>query len=493
MEIDFPRGPWQRVFEGEWSGTRVHLFKNPDRYTLTTVEDREAGELKGLVLFLNKYFIVSGNVSRLNTELGGYSILLEENFPARKGRFFAISTGPEYTEPKTKEVDEKVEELFHVIKDKQKKLYELSKSHEVDLTELKNASQEEEELLFNRPSLLPALLMSREEKQERRVGKKVLLGKKLDGTKAEETIDKFRSTAVIGDRDRRRKAIQVLLENCVLSGVNGVILDDFNEHTGLASPNPRFPHDEYPEVQPIGLPLRTLKPGKIQIDLNLLDKKSFREIIHVPDEDEEYQGKKAAEMIDNIIESEYELNGLKDIEEKLMIMKEDVKKFHKYRGVRWMKVINQEYPDFMDGKMDLKSMVSTYLQSMGSIIRIDTSALPSNMKRAFAYSFLQTLYGENKEEGFKKGLRAIIILPNSKVYTPSNPTTRLHEKILEVLTDANAYGVGYALGAEDKVDIYPPLLEEATLTQEFVEEDEVAVKPDEGKPYRVKLRPFLTE
>ncbi len=493
MELDFPRGPWQRLFKGEWSGTEVHLFKNPESHTLTAVEDREDGELQGFVLFLNKYFVVAGDVSKLNTELGGYSLLFEENYPTQKGRFFSLSTGPQYTKPETKKIDAKVEEMFQNVHEKEKKLQELSKKYQVDLTELKNISEEEESLLFKRPVLLPALLTGKEEKEIEPEKGKLLLGKKQDGLKAEETIDKFKATTIIGEEKQRQKAIHLLLENCVLAGVNGVIFDDSNRFKSLSSPNPKFPHQEYPGLQPIGLPVRNLKPGEIQIDLNQLDKKAFREVINVPDEENEYAGKKTAEMIDEIISNDKKLKSLKDIEEELTAVKEDVKTFHKYRGVRWMKVLNQIYPDFMDGEMDLRSMVSAYLQSMGTVIRIDTSALPSNLKRAFAYSFLKTLYEENKQEGFQKRLRALVILPHAKTYTPAKPTERLNENILEILTNANSYGIGYAVGAKNEINIYQPLLKETTLRQDFVKDNQVAVKKKEGKPYRVNLRPYLTQ
>ncbi len=497
MEIDFPRGPWKEIFKGEWTKNKIFLFKNPDLYTITAVEDREDGELQGFVLFLNKYYAAAGNVSRMNTELGGYSTLIEKNQPTKKGRFFTISTGPNYVEPKTKEIDAKVEEMFYELKEKDKKLYELSKAHEVDLTELKNAGEEEEELLFSKPNLINSLLQPKTTKEEvESTGQQILIGKKLDGRKAEENINNFKSTVIIGKEERRKKAIHILLENCVLSGVNGVIFDDSNKYNDLSSPNMEFPHQAYPNLQPIGMPVRNLEPGEIQVNLNHMDSKSFREIINLPkgEKQEEYPGKTTGEIMDRIINKK-ELRSLKDVEKHLMDIKErkeEVEKFHRYRGIRWTKVINQVYPDFIDGKMDLKSLVSAYLQSMGTVIRIDTSMLPPEMKRAFTYSFLKTLYEENKQEGFTKRLRAMVIMPKGEIHVPKNPNQRLQEKTLEVLTDADAYGIGYAIGTEKEVNIYPPLKEKASMIQEFTGRKETAIQPKERKPYRVKLRPYLT-
>lgn len=396
MELDMPRGPWKEVFHGNWGKNKIFLFKNPDLYTITAVEDREEGELQGFVLFLNKYYVVAGNLSRLNTELGGYSTLLEKNMPTKKGRFFTISTGPEYVEPETEKIDSKVEEMFYSLKEKDKKLYELSKAHEVDLTELKHSG--EESILFNRPNLINALLNPKREEKFKKgaTGQKILLGKKLDGRKAEEDINSFQSSIVIGEEDQLERAMHVLLENCVLSGVNGVIFDDSKRYTNLSSPNMEFPHHEYPDLQPIGMPVRNLEPGEVQINLRHLDSKGFREIINIPRGEKteaEYAGETTAKIVDRII-NEKEPRSLKDIEKELLSTegRAEVEKFHRYRGIRWMKVMNQIYPDFIDGETDLKSLVSAYLQSMGSIIRIDTSILPPEMKRAFTYSFTKKLY-----------------------------------------------------------------------------------------------------
>ncbi len=492
MELDFPRGPWKQIFEGNWSETHLHLFRNPEKYTLTVVEDvNEKGELGGLVLFLNKYFLVSGDISQLSTELEGYSMVFEENFPTKKGRFLALSTGPKYALPEPSKVDEKVEEMFHIIKERNKKFYELSKVYGVDATELKNASKEKERLLFNRPILLPATLMGKEAEEVEIKGNKVLLGRNINGNKAEEVINSFKSTVVVGG-ESREKAFHVLLENCVLSGVTGVIFDDTHEYDNLSSPNVQFPHHKYPELQPIGMPVRNLHPGEVQINLNHLDKKSFREIINIPEGDEEYQGKKATELIDEVIINDKKLESLKDIEEEIMTIEEDVEGFQRYRAIRMIKVLNQVYPDFMGGETDLKSLISTYLQSMGTIIRIDTSALPSNMKKALVYSFTNTILLENKREGFKERLRTIIALPNGKPYVPKKVTQRLQEKLLEVLTEANTYGIGYAVGINNKIDIYQPILGEANVLMEEVSENEFAVKTSDKKPYRVHLRPYLT-
>jgi|GEM_PF-1767394 len=492
MELDMPRGPWKEVFHGNWGKNKIFLFKNPDLYTVTAVEDREDGELQGFVLFLNKYYAVAGNVSRLNTELGGYSTLLEKNLPTKKGRFFTISTGPKYTESKTKEIDSKIEEMFYNLKEKDKKLYELSKAHEVDLTELKNTSEEEESLLFNRPNLINALLNPKIKEETEEKGQKILIGKKLDGRKAEENINSFKSTLIIGEKEQREKAIHILLENCVLSGVNGIVFDDSNDYDNLSSPNIEFPHEEYSDIQPIGMPVRNLKPGEVQINLRHIDSKGFREILDIPKESKkEYTGKKTSEIIDRIVNEE-DPRSLKDIEKELATGKEEVEKFHRYRGIRWMKVMNQIYPDFINGETDLKSLVSAYLQSMGSIIRIDISMLPPEMKRAFAYSFLRGLYEENKQEGFTRRMRAMVIMPKGEIHAPKNPTQRLQENTLEVLSDANAYGIGYALGTERKINIHPPLVKKASMIQEFTGRKQVALQPEKRKPYRVDLRPYLT-
>jgi hypothetical protein len=185
------------------------------------------------------------------------------------------------------------------------------------------------------------------------------------------------------------------------------------------------------------------------------------------------------------------LNSLDDVEEKLLAAKDESKKFHTYRAIRIVRVIKKALPGMLGGRMDLGPLISSYMKSTGLINRIDTSGLPSNLKKALAYSLLRSLYKKHKEEDNPQ-LRAMVLLMNGPLFAPVEPAGEIDKGLLEMLVACNGVGMGFCLGAEHGIDLNPEITTQATLRMDFVTEDEIAVRAKDMRPYRAKLRPPLS-
>lgn len=483
MEQKLPHGPWKEIFYGEWTGYNINLYENPDKLTLILIYDKgKERETKGVIVLLNKYFVVEGDPSKFAEGLGGYSLVFGKYHPTFKTTYLIIGSGPQYSEEEI--VSETVDKAFSIVEKKSEEVMEKSKTFGVNVTELKHAKEEFSARLFSEPTLLPGLVFR--ETPEKVAEKGVILGKKLDGSMAEENIRNFMSTVVVGKDEQVIQNMYVVLENCVLSGITGIVFDNFESFKNMGSPNTSFNYEEFPNLQPIGMPLKNLEPGQVSIDLNMIDSKSFREILGVPEKEGEYTGKIAGDVMDDVIEKKG-FKKLSDLEEKLLSIQEEEKRFHVYRAIRWVKILEKMYPDLFGGKLDPRGIVSTYLKSMGSIVRINTKGLPLKMQKLLIYSTMRSL----QEEAASRGIRAIICIPDAKKIVSKKPKGEMDIRILEVFSRTGE-GVGFCIGADHDIDINPEIVHDASMRITYVSGNEAAVKIRGGRPYRVKIRPRLS-
>jgi len=261
----------------------------------------------------------------------------------------------------------------------------------------------------------------------------------------------------------------------------------------MASPNKNFDYKSFPDIQPIGMPLKNIGIDEVGIDLNMLAPEMFREVIGIVPGEKEYFGKIAAELIDEVLDRKKgQLKSLADLEEGLLTIKEEVKKFHIYKAIRMLKVMEMSYPGLFGGKVDLTLLISPYLKSIGSVVRIDTSNLPEEVRTAFMYAVMTSLYRKYKEELATKEVKIISFVIDGDRIAPPHPETSLQKGMLATLTDCNKYGVGFCIGAGNEADITPEIADNATIKLEAVTETEIAVKETHSRPYRMRMRPNLS-
>lgn len=490
--MKLPYGPWKEIFAGVWAGYDTALFENPEKVTILVVFDRAGDKLKGLLLVMNRYFVVEGDAGPLAAALGGHSLVFEKNQPSGKIKYLAASSGPHYASPEPDAVNTTADAAFRVLQEQTELAIETASTRGVQMTELRLAGEDALKKLFTEPIVLPGLMVSGT-RPGMPTAPKVVLGRKITGEEAEESIDSFASTVIFGEAAQRRRAVQVLLENCVLSGVVAVVFDSEGAYANMTAPNRDFPYDRYPDLQPIGMPIKTLLPENLKIDLNLMDRNMFREAMGLVPSEGEYEGKAAGELIDAALDSlRKQMRSLENIEEKLFTVKEENKMFHVYRAIRMLRVQRRAWPELFDGHMDVKAIVPQYFRTMGAIMRVDISKLPENLQMSLIYSALRSFYEHFKEEGYGKQLRAMIFIPHAANLAPVEPETKLQQGILEALSECADHGVGCCLGVNHDIDLNSDITATATLRLDFIKADEIAVKESMSRPYRMELRPSLS-
>jgi len=483
-------GPWREIFYGEWSGYEVHLYENPDKYAAVLVfeKDQKTNQTKGVLILLNKIFVCEGDPSGLASSVGSFALVMEKFYPTFKAKYLILSSGPRYSKPDL--ITSTLDEAFEEVEKRSDDAMAKSKNFGLNMVELGRAPEEYAAQLFQEPTILPGLIFR--EMPEKITESKVIIGKRPDGTKAEESVRSFLSTVVTGSDAQRIDALQVITENAVLGGMTSIIFDDDDSFANMSVPNKKFAYADFPDLQPIGMPLKTLHPGETTIDLNYLNKDLFREVIRVEEKPGDYSGKESAEMLDNILNNERgKIRKLDDFEQLLLKTKEEEKMFHVYRAIRWVRLLSRVFPGYLDGRIKIDELVQPYMKTSGSISRIDLKGVPLHIKKAFIYSVMRSLFEEYASQKIVRS-KVMGIIPYGEKYLPKNPKKKLDFAIVDILMRCAEVGIGFATSAEHEVDLLPEIVDRASMRITFIKDNEIALKERSGKPYRAAIRPRLS-
>ncbi len=485
--MDLINGPWKTLFKGEWEGYEIELKQNPKKIILTLIYEKEKS---GVVSTLNKFYYTEANTSKLIEDFKDYSISIEKSFPTHSSKFFGLSSGLNYSSLEL--LNGMIENEFKQIEEKTEGLNEKIKEYSLNLIELNHVSEEKQKDLLADPILLLGVVTSKEMPKEAITSPaKVLLGKNLKGEEAVEEINYFKNSLILGDEEEIKKAIHVILENLVLSGKIGIVLDDDDSFSKMNYPNREFDFEEYKELQPIGMPIKHLRINEIGINLKKMNATSLIETFCL--DSENFIAEDAREIIENVFEKEKEsINSLDDLETKVMQVTDETKKFHIYRAVRWLRVLEKKYPNYFKSSIPYSKIIPSYSTAMGKIIRVEVKEEPIEIKKAFAYTLISDLKEEYKQKNYSNRLKTEVCLPNGKKFMPSNPKKEIENKLISEAQEAMDYGIGVALGAETEEEINEAITENATVKIQFVSKKEIAFMKKDATPYRIKIRENLT-
>lgn len=483
MVLEISHGPWKEIFAGDWGGYEIHLFENPDKLLLSAIYEKKGAEGGGTVLILNRFYLVEGDASKLMQGLGGYSLVFEKNDPVRKLKFVSISSGPYYSA--AQDIGKTFEEVFKSVEETAAKLNDLGKSHGTTLHELKYAPSEAARL-FSEPLIIFGALCGKEVEDEFRIRGTVPLGKRKDGIRAEENVENFLNTLILGEKEFAKRQMQILLENCAISGITAVVFDDENAFEGMENPNRTFLHEEYPELQPAGMPLRSFSPEGLGINLKYFGPQMFCEMLGIEALGEgDYIGKPIAELFTWVFEKK-KFSSLKEMQN-LILSAEETKKYPAQRAFRMLSLFGLIHPSLLNGETDINKFLVGYVRGMGTIIRVDTKGLSDNLKAALIYSFMRSLV-----EQPQKTAKVMCFALNGDRIVPYLTKTETQKEFLMLLLQCFQKGIGFCTSAQYEIDLNPQVVCQSTVKLEYVKENEAAIREKNSRPYRIMLRPTLS-
>ena len=485
--MELSNGPWKNLFKGNWENYEIEVKQNPRKILLTLIYEKSKA---GVISTVNKFYYTDSNPSKLMSEFKDYSLTIGKSFPTHESNFFSLSSGLNYSSLEL--LNELIEKEFKEIEVKTEQLNEKIKEYSLDLIELNHVSEEKQKDLLADPVLLLGILTNKGMPGEPLTSSvKVLLGKTLKGEEAAEEIDSFKNTLIFGSEGEVEKAIHLMLENLVLSGKIGIVFDENNSFSRMNYPNKEFDFEKYKELQPIGMPVKSVAASEVGIDLKKLSSKMLLEAFCL--DSENFIGEKTNQIITSIFEKhKQEINSLDDLETKVMEITDETKKYHVYRAVRWLRVLEKKYPDYFKGSVSYKKLIPSYSTSMGKIVRIEVEEEPKQIRKALAYSLISNLKEDYKKKNYSNNLKVMLCLPDGRNYFPSAPKKEVEDSLISEAQEALNYGIGFAVGAESEEELSDAVVEKSSLKIDFVSKQEIAFMKKEATPYRIKIRENLT-
>jgi len=493
MSVDkLPHGPWKPVFTGEWEGHKVDFVQNKDKATATLIH-AEGGQ----VVIVNKYFVFEKGQAKLIKKLDCHAQVIEKYYPTFRGKYFVVSSGPDFYPDA--DLEKNFKKDYKVVDNASEIVRRFSEDEGIEFKALAKADAKFAEQLFSDPLSLIAVTSKgggvsaekgaiRESIAEVEKGQ-LVLGKTIAGEDVIEEIQVLKSIVIKGKTDEQINALKVIAENAISNDMNAIIFDEENYFEKMSYPNQDMnAFDEYTNLQPVGMPMKTPTLETIPITLKIINGKMIGEILGFSEGADKPIGWEAIDIIGRSLENyRGKIEWLDDLIDLLQRNMDDVKKFETYRAIRMLRMLKIIAGAFIGGMIEIKNLTSGKLNKMGVITRIDLQGLPENIKKLF---ILSITYALNSHPA--KKLKNELFIPEGQKYLNKDAKSEIGKKLFEEFEKTNDNGTGFCVGTDVITNLHGDIVKNAEMTFDFISKKEAAVKGKGKKSYRLKLRPSLS-
>ncbi|MFH1056489.1 MAG: hypothetical protein V1717_01680 [Candidatus Micrarchaeota archaeon] len=304
MELNLPSGPWKEIASADWNGTPVGIYLNPDKTILVLAFSKETqaseeGGKKNVLLFLRKPLFLEGSGESVEKFLQSQKrdlsfvekIVVEKIVAKKQFRYVLLEAQPSFVEFKqdkmAKAVKEQQEELDSLVK----VTMDVAVNYGCRARELSKVDESASEYLFGDPLTLLFLGSGRQAGGKKMFTafeeKKIPIGFAVDGGDVLEVSPMEMQTVFVSGEGKtnRLKAMQVCVENLLVSGIPCVVFGESDTLEGIAFPNKNSLELERAGLpKPTGFPLKTLSVGKgFFVDLRFISPESFARLFFPED------------------------------------------------------------------------------------------------------------------------------------------------------------------------------------------------------------------
>ncbi len=474
--LPLPNGPWSPIVIGNWDGTDITYYENPEKEVMTVIFDKKGEKIRGIVLLLTRFFLVNGDFSKaLDSFSAGNVVMLKKKTPTTNLNYVAVVTDPMYAQFSSVDILKVFNNQYAELERLSIEFRKLAAKTGMPVTELKNANEEVAHRLFGEPLALPTMIVRKAKEGttlEMNTGK-LNIGLKLTGEKATQIVQNLAISAVVGTQWER--IVQVLIEEAVLNGVTVVLYDDDGKFENINKPNTSLDgYQKFELSQPMGMPMRSMEPGiEVFIEISLFDAKNLVDLFGLGTDAEDILDEALKKMPENLEELEKAIENAES------------KKYLHERVLRVLKFIEREHGDLFKGNNDAREILAPWLKKMGRVTYINLSGIPEGLREGLKYSVTKAIHRFLKSETPRGELHSLSIIKHSK--------TRIHQDYMKTLKVLTMYGHGFLYIAGHELDLDEDIKNTAKLIVKPVNRDEVVVVTPGEKEYRVKVRPTLSQ
>ncbi len=498
MIFKLRQGPWTTVFEGKFLGHEVELLQNEEGLLLTVIYEKEGEETRGMLLQAFTLFHAIGEVQGFVEGLGNEALTFSRHDGKSTIHFLIAGSKPEYSRVVEESVTDTVDRLIEQARQRGKRLSNISKTYELQLTPLQECSRNVKQIFFSQPFIIPLLQKVEQGKEqepaaelvsEPRQGEAIILGITKDEKQVKEPLLFFKNTLVEGKPEQERlHFLCLLIESALISNIVVIIFDEGHYFDGLRRPNRNVPLLQRYKVaiEPIGFPVKNFKAADdIKVDLSSVSIEGLMQTFGCPAATCQlvHEGieNKGIQSMEKLIET---VNTAKGQERTFL--------FERNRVKRIIKLIEVLYPGLFGAGNDMQQIARGWFKAIGRASVIQVDGLDGRARAVLVNSFLNELAAFFKQRHGKGELEAIVVLPNAAKIFPRKQTI-LSKDSVNALKLLQQTGVGFAMTADRILDLDAELAEMADATVSIVKANDAAIQLKGRKSYRVLLRPGLSE
>jgi len=482
-KLDF--GPWNTILEGTFRKHNVEILENAEHFFITVIYDEREGKKVGALVEGHKALVARGSAEAFIQSLPKPAMLIEKTLGEDTFKLFFVTTDSIYIDFKQEDYLRDVDKLVKKGLDDVNTIGGLAKASSLELIEVAMSPESEYSPVLGDPfttrALLSGLKKSALELIEFSGGTApssktfIALGlnKKREIIK-EKGINLFK-TIITGEEKARHYATYILAENFLLDNRTGIIFDDNDYFSGLAtaSQNERILKEEFVEYEPAGFPVKSFTAkNDLKISLGDTDLHLLLQMIGIGDE--VFAKKFSIDALKQDYDTPEELiskiNGMTELNES-----------QKLKAERVAHLIKQNYPNLFGKSISIEELTKKWPGNLGRATILNTKELNNEEKIIFVQTILRLLDKEVKNE---RNDRVMFFIPSA-----DKELTVGIEKLIGVINRLEGLGIGFVFGAQN---FMPQLDDSINARIKIVQGNDIAVSIKGDKNYRVSLRPSLS-
>ena len=482
-KLDF--GPWTTIMEGKFRGHSVEILENTEHFFISVIYDEKEDKKVGALVEGHKALVAHGSAEAFIQTLPKPAILIEKTLGDNTFKLFFVSTDSIYVDFRQEDYMREIDKIIKKGIDDTNTVIGIARASSLELVEIAMSSENEYSPVLGDPftarALLSGLKKSALELLDFGDGVSYMpktfialgLNKKREIIK-EKNVNLFK-TIITGEEKGRLYAMYILAENFLLENRTGIIFDENNYFSGLASAskNELELREELVEYEPSGFPVKTFTAKKdFKVSLGDSDLHLLLQLLGEGDED--FSKKLAIEALEQGFDTPDELIA------KISTMKE-LNEFQKLKAERILQLVKQNYPSLFGKSLSVEELTKKWPGNLGRATIINSTELTSDEKIIFVQTIMRLLDKEVKNE---RNDRVMFFIPNADKQLSIGL-----KKLTGVINRLQGLGIGFIFGAEN----FMPELDDNIIARiNVVSGNDVAVSIKGDKNYRVSLRPSLS-
>lgn len=499
-------GPWKKLFSGKFQDQEVEIYINPKSVLLVAIYEMEEDKPKGAVIEMYKVLASSGELEEFVATLPREVIVLTKHTKEETIKYFMLGTSPSYVEYKEDEFLSETDSMLKKLKTSSTMIKDISKAYDLTLQELNDASEDVKAGFFTQPLLIPAVATASHPGAAPSAGAQasgaarphsiggtkgeVLVGLTKEGNKIVEPLSLLMQTIVSGGSEEDRvKALQVIAEGALLSGVPVIVFDWGDVFSAMAEgTKDREGLKKYKvDSEPIGFPVRNFDSLKeLVVEVSTMNPEGLLQLFGAGEDN-------SVEIITETMRNT-KSKGFEELVKNLKKTKADEHNsaYQIKKAVRIVRLIGLRYPKMYEGTNDIESLIKSRTKGIGRAAIINISEPDERLALMLVHSIVSGIYEYCKKQGKSKLARALIIMPEAGKAIPYTAKNVLSEDIAKELVEITQYGIGHVLSSARPADVSKSVGDRIEAKINIVKGNDAGVSMKDRKSYRAFIRPGLS-